>query len=30
LEPNRISGQDLVAETWELDLRPSRNRAAVP
>ncbi len=29
-EPNRISGQDLVAETWDLDLRRPRNRPAVP
>ncbi len=29
-EPNRISGQDHVAETWELDLRRRRNRAGVP
>jgi DNA-binding MarR family transcriptional regulator/GNAT superfamily N-acetyltransferase len=29
-ESNRISGQDLVAETWELDLRRPRNRPAVP
>ena len=29
-EPNRIAGQDLVAETWELDLRRPRKRPAVP
>jgi DNA-binding MarR family transcriptional regulator/GNAT superfamily N-acetyltransferase len=29
-EPNRISGQDLVAETWELDLRRPKDRPAVP
>ena len=29
-EPNRISGQDHVAETWELDLRRQRNPAGVP
>ena len=29
-EPNRISGQDLVAETWELDLRRPHNPPAVP
>ena len=29
-EPNRIAGQDHVAETWELDLGRKRNRAGVP
>lgn len=29
-EPNRISGQDLVAQTWELDLEGPRKRRAVP